>query len=53
VKFQNWHYTLPEDEFVMENLCFKALTIRVLDRDGSGGDGGGGGEIPPTNVAFA
>ena len=56
VKFQNWHYTLPEDEFVMENLRFKALTIRVIDRDGSGaggGGGGGGGEVPPTNVAFA
>ena len=56
VKFQNWHYTLPEDEFVMENLRFKALTIRVIDRDGSGADGGGGGgggEVPPTNVAFA
>lgn len=52
VKFQNWHYTLPEDEFVMENLCFKALTIRVLDRDGSGADSAGG-EVPPTNVAFA
>jgi len=52
VKFQNWHYTLPEDDFVMENLCFKALTIRVLDRDGSGA-AGGGGEVPPTNVAFA
>jgi hypothetical protein len=51
VKFQNWHYTLPEDEFVMENLRFKALTIRVLDRDGTGA-GGGGGEVPPTNVAF-
>ncbi|WP_328331082.1 hypothetical protein OHA70_10470 [Kribbella sp. NBC_00382] len=52
VKFSNWSWSLPEDEFVMENLCFKALTVRVVDRDGSGGDAGGG-EAPPTNVAFA
>ncbi|WP_020579059.1 hypothetical protein [Actinopolymorpha alba] len=51
VRFQNWHFTLPEDEFVMENLCFKALTIRVVDREGSGT--GGGGEAPPMNVSFA
>jgi hypothetical protein len=50
VKFQNWHYTLPEDEFVMEDLCFKALTIRVVDREGGGA---GGGEAAPTAVAFA
>lgn len=52
VKFANWHWTLPEDEFVMENLCFKALTARVIDRDGSG-SAAGGGEAPPTTVAFA
>jgi hypothetical protein len=52
VRFSNWHWTLPENEFVMENLCFKALTVRVIDRDGSGSDAGGG-EAPPTNVAFA
>lgn len=51
VKFQNWHYTLPEDDFVAENLHFKALTIRVVDRDGSGG--GDGGEAAPTAVSFA
>jgi hypothetical protein len=50
VKFQNWHYTLPEDEFVVENLHFKALTIRAVDREGAGG---GGGEAPPVTVAFA
>jgi len=50
VKFQNWHYTLPEDEFVVENLHYKALTVRVIDREG---DGGGGGEAAPTAVAFA
>jgi hypothetical protein len=49
VKFENWRFTLPEDEFVVENLCFRALTIRVIDREG----GTGGGEAAPTAVAFA
>ncbi len=31
VKFQNWAYSLPEDDFVMENVAFKALRIRVQD----------------------
>ena len=31
VKFENWKFLLPEDDFVMENLCFRALTIRILD----------------------
>jgi hypothetical protein len=31
VKFQNWAYAMPEDDFVAENLSFKALTISVLD----------------------
>jgi hypothetical protein len=31
VKFENWKFVLPEDEFVMENLCFRGLTIGVLD----------------------
>jgi hypothetical protein len=51
VKFENWHFTLPEDEFVVENLRFKALTVRVVDREGSGTDGGG--EAPATTVSFA
>lgn len=51
VKFENWRYTLPEDDFVVENLCFRALTIRVVDREG--GADGGGGEAAPTDVAFA
>jgi hypothetical protein len=46
VKFENWVWRLPEDEFVAENLRFQALTVRVVDRDGSGG---GTGESPPTN----
>jgi len=50
VKFQNWHYTLPEDDFVVEDLRFKALTIRAIDREG--GDETGGGEATPTAAGF-
>ena len=39
VKFQNWSFALPEDDFVMENAEFKALTIRVLDREAPAGGG--------------
>ena len=33
VKFENWAYTLPEDDFVLENVSFKALTIKVQDEE--------------------
>jgi hypothetical protein len=33
VKFENWSFSLPEDEFVMENVTFKALTIAVQDEE--------------------
>jgi len=33
VKFQNWSFATPEDDFVMENVTFQALTISVLDRE--------------------
>lgn len=39
VKFQNWAYSMPEDDFVMENITFQALTVSVLDRE-SPPDGG-------------
>jgi hypothetical protein len=39
VKFQNWSYSLPEDDFVIENVTFKALSIRVLDREAPAGGG--------------
>lgn len=39
VKFENWGYALPEDDFVMENLSFKALTMTVLDREAPAGGG--------------
>lgn len=32
VKFMSWAYNLPEDDFVMENVKFKALTISVVDK---------------------
>lgn len=34
VKFMNWSFSLPEDDFVMEDASFKALTISVLDTIG-------------------
>jgi hypothetical protein len=39
VKFQNWSYTLPEEDFVMENVSFKALTIRSVGRSAPAGGG--------------
>ncbi|HEY9604608.1 MAG TPA: hypothetical protein V6C85_23585 [Allocoleopsis sp.] len=40
VKFQSWSYSLPEEDFVMENVTFKAISIRVLDSEAPGGGGG-------------
>lgn len=37
VKFENWAYSLPEDDFVMEAVTFKGLFITVEDRAESGG----------------
>ncbi|SED65397.1 hypothetical protein SAMN05519104_4014 [Rhizobiales bacterium GAS188] len=34
VKFQNWGVKMPEDDFVMENVTFRALAISVVDTDG-------------------
>ncbi|HMH49778.1 MAG TPA: hypothetical protein VK548_06055 [Candidatus Acidoferrum sp.] len=33
VKFENWAYTLPEDDFVMESVTFKGLFITVDDKE--------------------
>ena len=41
VKFRDWSYALPEEDFVMENVSFKALTIRILDRGAPAGGGEG------------
>ena len=37
VKFENWTYHLPEDDFVMEAVTFKGLFISVEDIEESGG----------------
>ncbi|MBI4873172.1 MAG: hypothetical protein HY822_00920 [Acidobacteria bacterium] len=34
VKVENWVYELPEDDFVMERVDFKALWISVEDKEG-------------------
>jgi hypothetical protein len=33
VKFQNWGFTMPENDFVMENVTFRAMSISALDTD--------------------
>ena len=33
-KFENWSYSLPEDDFVMESVTFKGLFITVEDVEG-------------------
>ncbi|NDJ18997.1 hypothetical protein [Myxacorys almedinensis] len=33
VKFENWAYSLPEDDFVMESVTFKGLFITVEDKE--------------------
>jgi len=39
VKLQNWGYVLPEEDFVMSNVTFKALSISVSDREAPEGGG--------------
>lgn len=34
VKIENWAYSIPEDDFVMEKVNFKALWISVEDKEG-------------------
>jgi len=36
VKFENWAYNLPEDDFVMESVTFKGLFITVEDQEAGG-----------------
>jgi hypothetical protein len=33
VKFENWAFSFPEDDFVMENVTFKALRINARDEE--------------------
>jgi hypothetical protein len=46
VKFQNWGFAMPEDDFVMENLNFKALTISVVDQEAPEGGGEAVAQVP-------
>jgi hypothetical protein len=48
VKFEQWNYGLPESDFVMEDLTFKALTISVVDKEAPAG----GGEPAAKTPAF-
>jgi hypothetical protein len=48
VKFESWAMEVPEDEFVMEDVAFKALSINVIDAEAPAG----GGEPTPIAVAF-
>ena len=43
VKLDTWTYSMPEDDFVMEQVGFRALWISVDDGSPAGGSGGGGG----------
>lgn len=46
VKFQGWSYGLPEDDFVMEDLTFKALTVSVVDKEAPAGGGDATAKTP-------
>ena len=35
VKLEDWYYTLPEDDFVMERVRFRALWVKVDDATAS------------------
>jgi hypothetical protein len=35
VKFHNWSYRLPEDDFVLEQVTFKALSVEIVDAEGT------------------
>ena len=37
---------MPEEDFVMENMAFKALTVRVVDRAAPAGGGEGAAVVP-------
>jgi hypothetical protein len=38
VKFQNWSLALPEDDIVMENVTFRARSIRINEFDAPDGE---------------
>jgi hypothetical protein len=47
VKFQNWALRLPEDEFVMENVTFRALALHVIDVPPPGANAAASGVLKP------
>jgi len=47
VKFQSWSFAMPEEDFVMENVTFKAVSIRVLDIETPAG-----GQATPVEPQF-
>ncbi|HET6230372.1 MAG TPA: hypothetical protein VFE05_09925 [Longimicrobiaceae bacterium] len=53
VKLEDWSFAMPEEDFVMENVTFRALGIRSAGITGQGGGGGGGGSgVVAENPAF-
>jgi hypothetical protein len=48
VVFDSWTYGVPEEDFVMENLTFRALSISVVDKEAPAG----GGEPVAKSPAF-
>ena len=46
VKFENWAFALPQDDFVMENVSFKALRIRVQDEEAPASGGTRNVKVP-------
>lgn len=47
VKFENWAFSVPEDDFVMENITFKALFLEVDDALAATGKADPGSPTPP------
>jgi hypothetical protein len=41
VKFDTWNFSLPEDDFVMEQLTFRALRLSTDEAEAGGGGGEG------------
>ena len=48
VKFEDWNYAMPEEDFVMENVSFRALRIAATGRSAPAG----GGAAVADNVDF-
>ncbi len=53
VHFQDWSFDMPEDDFVMENVAFKALAISVFHREAPSGGGEAVALVPEFGEAEA